>query len=222
VVDQRSDPDGARRARRTHVLIVLPDSDGELGRVLNVVEEMLLVVEGLALDDGELPPGVCPDREAVDAVGCLASRVGNHERWPPTVQPVAPDGRFELVPLFLVPMPRADLALVVAAVRHLLDAVSSGLAVEVLNDLARTSNVRTDSIADLRRLEALLQLDCDDDAAVLQHVFDRSAPANSEHSERIVLGAAEYSAYRRVTDRLLPAWHRDDCLAPFLYRGVEG
>src|SRR6185436_1726871 len=68
VVDQRSDADGARRAQRTHVLIVLPDSDGELGRVLNVVEEMLLVVEGLALDDGELPPGVCPDREAVDAV----------------------------------------------------------------------------------------------------------------------------------------------------------
>ena len=68
--------------------------------------------------------GLGVDPEALRAVVRMASYVASVERAEPAVQPVAPDGRFELVPLHYVLVGRDDLAriggadLVVKAVRQ--------------------------------------------------------------------------------------------------------
>lgn len=38
-------------------------------------------------------------------------------------------------------------------------------------------------------------------------------------TQRVVLTAAEYGSYQRVTERILATWHDGDPLERFLYRG---
>lgn len=90
------------RDESPHVLVALP-ADGGLARATADVEEVLLAVELAVRCDDEPLPAPLAEREAADAVGRLASFVASNARAVeedrPLVQPIAPDGQFELVPL---------------------------------------------------------------------------------------------------------------------------
>ena len=112
-----ADLDARRRAHRQglreaslHALVVLPHTEGELAAVLGHLEDLLLD----DVDDDE--PVVAADPEAVDAVGRLASYVGGLERGELAAQPVAPDGRYELVPLHTAAIGRKDLSRILGAI----------------------------------------------------------------------------------------------------------
>lgn len=84
------DLDARRRAHHQelreaseHVVVVLPDTEGELTAVLGRLEELLLA-------DLEDEPIVDVPPDAAGAVGGLASYVDGAERAAPAVQPIAP------------------------------------------------------------------------------------------------------------------------------------
>ncbi|MGH9165788.1 MAG: hypothetical protein ACRDZW_09790, partial [Acidimicrobiales bacterium] len=121
-----------RRRRRwaassaAHVRIILPYTDGEVTKALSDLEEVMLAANepSYALeDDAGLGVGV----EALHAVGRLASYVASVERVEPAVQPVAPDGRFELVPLHYVLAGRDDLVRIGGAADLVVKAVRQGI-----------------------------------------------------------------------------------------------
>lgn len=104
------------------VLVALP-ADGGLARALADVEEVLLLADLAVQPDDEPLLAPLAEREAADAVGRLAGFVATVARAVeedrPLVQPIAPDGQFELVPVCIVPLGRDDRARIVGAVQQL-------------------------------------------------------------------------------------------------------
>jgi hypothetical protein len=168
-------------------------------------------------------PDPLAERQASDAVGRLASFMSNVERDPPAVQPVAPDGRFELVPLVFITLGRNDQARILGAIDNIAAATPGRGHPAIdgfLNDYAGTAAATTEMLERLRRLATLIQLPWDDDVDTLQATLHRGAASIGRPIERIVLTAEEHAAYERVTDRILSAWSGDDALERFVYRGA--
>lgn len=208
---ERADHLERLRADSGHKLVVVPDTDGELTAVIGDLEELLL-----SLDSKELLPAALTSRQACDAVGRLGSWFAGWERGPHKVQPVAPDGRFELIPLGIVAVGRKDLERIWAAVARLAGNDSRHPVVqELLDDRARDWCEVT-SVDRFERLVALLELDWDDDVDVL---YRRLGDGWAPDGRRVVLDASEYGAYQRVTGRILTVWHGDHPFQHFLYRG---
>jgi hypothetical protein len=205
------------------VTVALP-LDGSVSVALGQLEELLLLVDLYAVDASEPLPTPL-DREAADAVGRLASYVASFDRAVeedcPVVQPVAPDGKYELVPLCFAPLGREDWARIVDAVAELKRSRGRGshpAVDEALSEYARDPQVADRLIATAERAAALLQLEWDDDVDLLATRLNRGVAGR--HPERVVLSPEEYAAYGRVTERILASWHADDPLERLLYRGT--
>jgi len=175
----------------------VPDTDGEVRAALDRLDELL----GAVVDDdsrgspssaGQLTPA------ARQALWRLSRAVSEAERAP-VAQPVAPDGRYEFVPLAWVAVERADL-------------VAVGLAVQALGRGVGDDDDEDVTDAEAARLHGLLSLPWDDDVALLAGVLAAGAG-------RVVLDEAAHQAYQRVVKRILGIWHVGDALAPLLYRG---
>jgi hypothetical protein len=234
---------GARRRRQRQqvrdsalsVRVVFPHTEGELAQALGDVEELLLAANAdsyLDVDD----PGVGAGPEALAAVGRLAAYVASVEREEPLVQPLAPDGRFELVPLHVVAVGRDDLAHILAALRLVVQAGRDGRGderlVEVLEGWAGGRPVEQ-LVAAADRLRQLLsyagEADVDDDLDVLEGAAGSAGeggPGALGHAgdshRRVTLTTVQHEAYRRLSGRIIETWEGGDALAGFLYRGSEG
>ena len=228
----------ARRRRRraavlasaSHVRVVLPYTDGEVGKALRDLEEVLLAANELnhaPTDDIGLGVG----REALNAVGRLASYVASVEPAEPSVQPVAPDGRFELVPLHCLLAGRDDLARIGGAVELVVQAVRQGCGDDELLAAIDGHGGDIDELAlTLERLAGLLGLagdpavDTDVDVlAGLAGTAGEGAPSGlgapaEPRERRVVLTAPQFAAYQRLAERVMHAWHRGDPLARFLFQ----
>ncbi len=197
------------RDESTHVVRVLPDTDGELSRVLSELEEVYLLLADEEQD--EVDGGPSPMRPLADAIGRLASYVAAWERQEAKVQPVAPGGTYELVPLGFVSLGRMDLNRIEMAVSGL-GGPSARWAVV---DFAGGPDAGTRLVEAAERLVALLRLPWDDDVDTLHaRLAGASGPGG-----RVVLSAEEHAAYERVTERILASWHGNSPFDRFVYRG---
>ncbi|HZT66127.1 MAG TPA: hypothetical protein VFA11_10100 [Acidimicrobiales bacterium] len=204
-------------------LVAVPDTEGELVYLLEGLEEVLLSLlpaEGDS-DDWQPPGPPLGDGSALGALQRVGSEVRAAEREP-VVQPLAPDGRFELVPLHFVRLDPADLATVGEALAELGRATLPGgdeLVAEVLTERAaggRHPGDRGQPVAQLvasyARAHGLLDLAPDEDTELLAGCLEN-------RQGQVVLTGAEHDAYRRLTERALGMFHTGDPLARFLYRG---
>ena len=205
------------RDQSTQLVLVVPYTEGEVGHALGRLEELLLALGDV--DDEEPLPAPFANREAADALGRLASFVAGLERDHPPTQPLAPDGRYELVPLLFVPLGRLDRARIVAAATQLVDAGAAkrGPLHELVAEFAGDGNEAATLLDIARRLMALLEMPWDTDTDLLNARLGRLGVNGP--TERIVLTAGELEAYQRVTQRILAAWHANDPLQRFIYAG---
>lgn len=205
------------------VLIVFPHSGGELARVLAELEELLVFVD--LVDDGSRPlPAPLVDHQAAESVGTLAGHVadvdgadGNNRLG---IQPVAPDGRSELAPLYFVRLDRDDHAGILGAVHLLVATRTSGshpALDEALSDYTGDPEGAERLVARAERVGALLELACDDDVDLLAARLGREGAGVG--AARVVLTTEEYESYMRVTERIVGSWHAGDPLELSVYRG---
>ncbi|HVA41929.1 MAG TPA: hypothetical protein VNF50_00435 [Acidimicrobiales bacterium] len=204
-------------------LVAVPDTEGELGTLLEDLEEVLLALlpgDGRLEDDDPLPAPL-GDGTALEALRRIESEVLPAERVP-AVSPLAPDGHFELVPLRFVRLDPADLATLAEALAALGLATLPGrneLVGDVLDEraagrrrLGEQGRSVGELVADFARAHGLLDLVPDADTELLADRLDNRAG-------RVVLTGDEHEAYRRLTERALAMFHSGDALARFLYRG---
>jgi hypothetical protein len=132
----------------------------------------------------------------------------------PAAQPIATDGRFELIPVRFVDLDPEDLAAVSEALAVLgLAANGHGdeLVIGVLEESAQaTGQPAMALVAGAARAHGLLDLAPDADTELL---------AERLQTGRVLLAPAEQSAYERLTERVLGMFHTGDPLARYLYRG---
>ena len=201
------------RAHAETRLVAIPDTEGEVMAALGRLDELLGAVAAWEEEPGGA--GHLAARPSWEAVRRLVSAVVSAEGKPPA-QPVAADGRYELVPLAWAIVERADLVQLGLATQALGrrwalghdDAVVEALVEAAGNDGAKPE----DRIAEAARLHGLLSLPWDNDVSLLARVLPAGAG-------RVVLDEATGAAYQRVVDRILGIWHAGDPLAPYLYRG---
>ena len=192
--------------------VAVPDTEGEIQSALGRLDELLTMATPPE-DDPDLAATV--DADAGDTVACLAAAVRAAESGP-AAQPIAPDGRYELIPIAWAHVETADvieLGLTVQALGRAWASRSDELVVDVLQDLAKTTRRKPeDLIAEAARLHGLLSLPWDDTVSALVEALPSGAG-------RVVLDHPTHSAYQRLVDRILGIWHAGDRLAPYLYRG---
>lgn len=211
-----NDADGRPQDLRdasTHVVVTLPHTDGELAHALGELEVLLLLLVPEDPEDDVALPASLATPHGAHAVGRLASYVAETERQEPAVQPIAPDGRFELVPLFFARLGRAHRDRLTAAVVDLVDIK------DLVADYMDSREEAQQLLSRAQRLVALLHLPWDDDVARLHGLLDREE-APIAPTERVVLTPDELAAYQRVTERILATWHANDPLERVLYRGA--
>lgn len=240
--ERRRQRRAAVRAPAAHVRVILPHTDGEVTKALSDLEEVMLAAnEPSYAPEDDTGLGVGP--EALHAVGRLASYVASVERVEPAVQPVAPDGRFELVPLHYVLVGRDDLARIGGAADLVVKAVRQGIGDDELLAAVDGHGGDIDELAlRLERLVHLLglpdepQVDSDIDALAAMEgtastwtARDRpptgaypsaglAGPAES-WERRVVLSEAQFAAYQRLAERIMDVWHPGDPLGRFLFSG---
>lgn len=200
------------RDASTHVTVALPYTDGDLTHALGQLEELLLAFIPEDADDDVDVPASLASGLAADALGRLGSWVAAWERDEPAVQPIAPDGRFELVPLLFAPLGRTDRHRISAAVAALVEVE------DLVTDYTGSAQAAHELLAQAQRLVALIHLPWDDDVDRLHALLGRGA--TSRPTERLVLTPDELAAYQRVTERIVATWHGNDPLERFLYRGA--
>ncbi len=197
------------------VVVVLP-VDAELARTLGDVEEVLLIADLVDVD--EALPAALGGRDAADAVGALAALTASFrsEEDDPHVQPLAPDGHYELVALCVARLGRDARDRITEAVDCLAatrTSTSNPALDEALSDYAGDPRAARALVERAERLSALLTLPWDDDVDALAACLAGDGP-----KRRVVLTNDEYDAYRRVTERILGSWHAGDPLERFVYR----
>ena len=198
-------------------LVAIPDTDGELVQWLDRLEELLVTLSPLPGDPEDWEPPAAPlgDGSALAALQRLNGVVHDAERTEPPAL-IAPDGRFELVPLRFVAVDPADIATVANGLAALGRATLAGVDELLADALAEHAHHRRLAVADFvagcARAHAVLDQVSDNDSILLVGVH------RSSHA-RTVLTAVEHAAYQRVTDEHLAVFHLDDPLARFVYRG---
>lgn len=199
-------------------LVAIPNTEGEVQAALGRLEELLGLVTAWQEeqpDRGDAGASQLTAGPSRKAVGRLASAVRAAETEPPA-QPVAPEGRYELVspcagrcracrpraarPGRPGPWPAVGTSPRRAGGRcHARDGGSRGSQPRGSRGRSRPAS-GTDGAGLGRRCQP---------------------PSACAPGERRARGAQRSSArvYQRVVDRILGIWHAGDSLAPFLYRG---
>ena len=202
-------------------LVAIPDTDGEVQAALGRLEDLLGLIGQWEQEEPERQtgPGLRLATEAArEAVGRISVGVRRAEAGEPA-QPIAPDGRYELVPVAWARLSRADLVTLGLAVQALGRAWGLGadeLVHDALVEAAATERDRKpeDLVAEAARLHGLVSLPWDD-------VVNRVATALPAGVGRVVLDGGTHVLYKMLVDRILGIWHAGDPLAPFLYRGDQ-
>ena len=197
-------------------LVAVPDIDGELLALLGALEEILISV-GPFEDDPEdwHAPASLGDGRALEALRRVISELADAERSP-APQPLAPDGRFELVPVRFLTLDGPDLAVMAQAIAALGQATLPGadeFVADVLAEHAAGGRQRpADLVAGAARAHGLLDLAADVDTVLLAgRLTGASGP--------VVLTAPELAAYERLTERVLAMFNPGDPFERFVYRG---
>jgi hypothetical protein len=207
------------RAHAEERLVAIPDTDGEVQAALGRLDELLGLIWQWEQEEPDHGTGLRLATEAAHhAVGRISAAVRRAEAEVPA-QPVAPDGRYELVPVAWATMARADLVELGLAVQALGRASGLGADQLVRDALVEVGGYEAgrrpeDLVAEAARLHGLLWLPWDGRVARVAAVLPAGAG-------RVVLDEATHAAYQELVDRVLGIWHAGDHLAPFLYRGQQ-
>lgn len=187
-------------------LRVVPDLGDELLYALDQVEELLLTLTVWEQeDDVHLPEpfahgsALVALNEVQDAVRPTQSR---DEREPVPGRLLAPDGRYEHLPLRFVRIPTAQLEVLEYAARVLALSVTHDDLADALNQHAQANRVSGVELAGwLSRAVSVLALAWDDDVRSLW----RAVTVHPSASD-IVLDDGEETAYKRVAGRINALW----------------
>lgn len=187
-------------------LRVVPDLGDELLHALGQIEELLLTLTIWEQeDDVHLPEpfargsALAALNEVQDAVRPTQSR---HEREPVPGRLLAPDGRYEHLPLRFVRIPTAHLQILEYAARVLALSVTHDDFAEALAQHAEANRVSGVELAGwLSRAVSVLGLAWDDDVRTLW----RAVTVHPSTGD-IVLDDGEEAAYKRVAGRINTLW----------------
>lgn len=163
-------------------LVSLPDTDGELLMLLGVLEDILISLIPLEDDPEDWSPPASPlgDGTALRALRRAISELAAAERTLAT-QPIAPDGRFELVPVRFLTLHGGDLAVVAEALAALGGATLPGgdeFVADVLAEhAARRGQGPAELLAGAARAHGLLDLSADADTALAEVPHVRVPPS---------------------------------------------
>ena len=190
--------------------VVLPDTEGEIEQSLRLLEDMMLTLQ--PLDDSEralhnLGPG------ELHALGRVRMRLFAAEHNP-TPSLVAPDGRFEHVPLFFFSLLEDDLVAVGRAVAALGSSLLPGGEAEVreaLRMFLRRGQTVEELVASFALVHGVLDLATDKDSRLL---LGSLVPEQG----RVVLSFEQEQAYNRLTARFREL-RGNDPLERFLFQG---
>jgi len=196
--------------------IALPDTQGEVVFELDRLEELLLMLGGWEEEDHLDLPDPVGSRVALEAVQRVSSAVHAAERAG-AAQPIAPDGRFELVPITWVEVSDDDLADLAALCQlfgRALIGAGDEIVGEALSEVAKQAKLTSEAmVSRFAQLHGLLDLDTHEDVAVLAHRLPAGA-------DRVVLDDRELAAYHHIIGQVEGLWHLEDPLAKYLYRGL--
>lgn len=202
---------------------LVPDLDEELTSALNQIEELLLEVAGWEDEDPEVawpPPRPAEQRWRQYNASRPRSRrrkASGAQAAGRTGRLVAPDGRYEHMPLRLADIDAADVAALAAAAAvfgdprapdHVQEALehAAGLAYSTGDDKGRTRLVMTAA-----QLAGLLDLAPDRDTEILTALIEDAGPGD------VILSSSGEAAYQRYATRANAMWSLGDSLARYLY-----
>ncbi|MFE7201397.1 hypothetical protein ACFU8R_14080 [Pseudonocardia alni] len=215
--------------------VLVPDLVDGLTEVLREVEELLLTLAAWEEDpDGPGPfvlPAPLAGRCALDALYRIRDVLAPTQTPPQMfdrgaqvgARLLAPNGRYEHMPLHAVAIAVADLDILAAAAAaaalghtvavrpdtELAEAIAAGA--EAAAPIHGPPPSPRDIIERLARLHGLLDLAVTDDTRALIAVLDHAGS-----TDPVVLDDATEAAYQRVADRMNAMWS-GDALSRFLY-----
>jgi hypothetical protein len=184
--------------------VVVPDLDGELLATLGQLEELLLMLPGDE-DGDELPEPFAHD-EALGAIRRIRAALRPTQRLvDDAARPgrlLAPDGRYEHIPLTPVELDEGDLSLLGSTARALGAAARFSVLGETLDDAAAIDPHKTPAalVEGLARLHGVLDLELTDDARALLPKLRAGVIGE------VVLTPTEDAAYNRTVDRINTTW----------------
>lgn len=227
--DRPTDADSDSGARR----VLVPDLVDGLTEVLREVAELLLTLAGWEEDpDGPGPfvlPAPLAGRCALDALYRIRDVLAPTQTPPQMfdrgaqvgARLLAPDGRYEHMPLHAVAIAVADLDVLAGAAAALGHTVAARPDTELAEAIAAGAEAAAptygppptprDIIERLARLHGLLDLAVTDDTRALIAVLDHAG-----NTDPVILDDTTEAAYQRLADRMNAMWS-GDALSRFLY-----
>ena len=193
-------------------VVAVPDLDGELLRPLVAAEEVLLALA--AREEGEpgagslsapLPEPVARG-QALAAVqrlyAALQPTQGLYERHPDRGRVLAPERRYEHMPVTFVAVDDEDLQAASAVARALGDPAAGPDLAEAADEMAQAHGMtRSELVQSLARTAGVLDLEWAPEMQLL-HARLATAPPGAD----VVLNEAEEAAYQATADRLNGMW----------------
>lgn len=183
--------------------VLVPDLEHDLAQRLYGLEEFLLGFAGAEPDDFDGVPEPIAGDTALEAVRRLWQSIkpSQHDGRENGGRLLAPDGRYEHIPLAPVELRVEDVAILGATARALAGAGSdlreAMVATAGSSDWANTPTQLVEGVA---RLHGMLDLELTDDARSLLPRLRALADGD------VVLTIEEEGAYRRTVDRINAMW----------------
>lgn len=183
--------------------VLVPDLEHDLAQRFRGLEEFLLVFAGAEPDDFDGVPEPIAGDTALEAVRRLWQSIkpSQHDDRGHGGRLLAPDGRYEHIPLAPVELQVEDVAILGATARALAGASSdlreAMVSTAGLGDWASTPTQLVEGAA---RLHGMLDLELTGDARTLIPKLHALAEGD------VVLTVEEEDAYRRTADRINAMW----------------
>jgi hypothetical protein len=183
-------------------LRVVPDMAYEWLYVLGRLEELLLTL-ALWEDEGAQLPDPIAGRAALDALDNVYDAVrptqSEDEANPVPGRLLAPEGRYEHMPVRFVRIAGEDLSTLEHAAQVLLTA--AGETAEAIEQHARANGVhRTELVGSVSRLISVVGLAWDEDVRLLWSAVEPHAGRD------VALSADQEQAYQRIGGRIIRLW----------------